>query len=367
MITKLNLQKHILPILPICSYSGKAIFFCLILASAFCPKLLQSQDLHFSQFNHAMQNINPALVGVMKPDYRISSVYRSQWQSVPVPYLTFMGSFEMKYYLPGHEEGFFAGGLLFNYDQAGDARYRLTQLGLSLNYSRVLNDNYILTGGFQYGRGQRALDISQLRFANQYDGEKFDPNRSTRENDLSGNGFSYSDFSAGINVHIKSDRGRLGSSSGNVGIGVFHLNRPALDFYNSQSSRLPFRFTIYSNGWLNFPNLDRMDFYLAAFGQLMGVYNEGIVGGDVRYFLSEEKEKKIAVSLGLYYRFVGINDALVPMVKFYYQDWTVGLSFDVNLSELRVATRGRGGPEISAIYSITKVKPLKEFRACPLF
>lgn len=328
---------------------------------------MKTQDLHFSQHYHAFQNINPALAGVMKPDYRVSSIYRSQWQSVPVPYLTFVGAFDMKYYLPGHREGFFGGGLIFNYDQAGDAKWTLSQLGLTLNYSRALNDENIITGGFQVSRGQRSLDVAALTFANQHDGERFDPTLPTRETNLNQNGFGYTDIAAGFNWNFKSRRSALGQSSGNLGLGVFHINRPAQDIFNTASSRLPFRFTLYSNGWLTFDNIEKFDFYLSAQGQMMGAYNEMIFGGDARYYLSEKGADIKAISLGVHYRFIGLNDAFFPTIKLYYQNWTFGFSYDVNLSEFSVATQRRGGPEITAIYTVTKVKPLKEFRACPLF
>ncbi len=329
----------------------------------------QAQDIHFSQYYHSPQNLNPALAGVMAADYRFSSLYRSQWQSVPVPYVTYTGSFDMKYFLPKHRDGFFGGGLLFNYDQSGSAKWRLAQLALTANYSRALNDQNILTAGFQVGGSQRSLNIGDLTFANQHDGEQFDPNRATGENNLQDNGFSYTDISAGINWNFTRLAGRTnGKSSGNLGLGVFHVNRPGLGIYSDSRPQLPFRFTIYTFGWTSFPNIEKFDFFYSAFGSLMGSSNEGMVGGDVRYHLEDSKSgKKVALSIGLHYRYMGLNDALFPVVKVFYEDWTVGFSYDLNLSEFRVATQGRGGPELSVIYTITTVKPLKEFRACPIF
>ena len=59
-----------------------------------------AQDLHYSQFYHNPQNINPALTGVFAGDKRIIANYRSQWSSVPVDYLTFSGAYDMKLYHP---------------------------------------------------------------------------------------------------------------------------------------------------------------------------------------------------------------------------------------------------------------------------
>ena len=47
---------------------------------------VQSQDIHFSQFNEAPLLRNPALAGLFSGDIRLQSVFRTQWQSVTVPF-----------------------------------------------------------------------------------------------------------------------------------------------------------------------------------------------------------------------------------------------------------------------------------------
>jgi hypothetical protein len=47
------------------------------------------QDIHFSQFSGSLLNISPGYTGMFNGDYRLSAIYRSQWQSVPVSYSTF--------------------------------------------------------------------------------------------------------------------------------------------------------------------------------------------------------------------------------------------------------------------------------------
>ncbi|MEO6357893.1 MAG: type IX secretion system membrane protein PorP/SprF, partial [Ferruginibacter sp.] len=46
------------------------------------------QDIHFSQFFETPLLRNPALGGLFSGDIRLQSVYRTQWQSVTVPYQT---------------------------------------------------------------------------------------------------------------------------------------------------------------------------------------------------------------------------------------------------------------------------------------
>ena len=49
---------------------------------------LRAQDIHFSQYNGSLLNLNPAFTGFFDGDYRVNGIFRSQWQSVPVPYKT---------------------------------------------------------------------------------------------------------------------------------------------------------------------------------------------------------------------------------------------------------------------------------------
>ena len=60
-------------------------FVCLLLGANY----FYGQDIHFSQFSGSLLNISPGYTGMFNGDYRLSAIYRSQWQSVPVSYSTF--------------------------------------------------------------------------------------------------------------------------------------------------------------------------------------------------------------------------------------------------------------------------------------
>ncbi|HEY0039687.1 MAG TPA: type IX secretion system membrane protein PorP/SprF, partial [Flavisolibacter sp.] len=57
-----------------------------------------AQDIHFSQFFEAPLYRNPALAGIVNGDYRIQTVYRSQWNSITSAYKT--TSINAEYKLP---------------------------------------------------------------------------------------------------------------------------------------------------------------------------------------------------------------------------------------------------------------------------
>jgi len=70
-------------------------FFC-----AFSITEVEAQDPHFSQFNAAPLQLNPAMAGVYEGQFRVGINYRDQWGSVlgPVPYQTSNVSFDFRVY-----------------------------------------------------------------------------------------------------------------------------------------------------------------------------------------------------------------------------------------------------------------------------
>lgn len=321
----------------------------------------QGQDIHFSQFYHSPMNMNPALTGVFKEDIRFIGNYRRQWQSVPVPYLTFSGAFDLKYFHQRFSNGFFAGGILLNHDQSGDAEMKFTQITLSGSYTHQLNENNLLTLGFQFGTGQRSFSIDRLSFGNQFNGDIYVPTSNSREDFRNVNTF-YMDMSTGLNWHLQEEDQRYWL---NVGVGVFHLTRPDVSFFDGAESRLQRRLTTYAMG--GFQANDRIDVLLHAYGQQQGPSREIVAGTAFRYHLNQRRGKALAVQVGSAYRFIGTRDALIPSIEIHYNAWLLGFSYDLNLSEFRAATDRNGGPELAIIYTITKVKPLQEHKVCPIF
>ena len=92
-------------------------------------------------------------------------------------------------------------------------------------------------------------------------------------------------------------------------------------------------------------------------------YNEIVLNGQGKIYLNKNKERNIALHLGLGLR---LNDAWYPMVALTYKNLYAGLSYDFNFSNFDIATNGRGGPELSVIYRMTKV-PTGPFKPCPIY
>jgi len=70
--------------------------------------------------------------------------------------------------------------------------------------------------------------------------------------------------------------------------------------------------------------------------------------------------------LGSWLRFSNLTDAIIPYVGLDFNSFTLGLSYDVNISSLKTASQSMGGIEISLIY-IKRHSDGRKGVPCPKF
>ena len=216
---------------------------------------VNAQDIHYSQFGYAPATTNPGLTGIFRGKFRAISNSRQQWRTVPVNYLTFSASADVK--LPNRNQmknGFWAVGASFNYDRAGLARLQNTNLNFNLSYTHRLAEKVFITAGAQSGIARRDFDINPLLFNSQYDPTTSSGNPDLPPNEIFQNFENdFADFSAGINLRIQDFSNceivntLKNRSSIDIGVGVFHLNRPDQAFNEVRGPRaeLPMRISPY--------------------------------------------------------------------------------------------------------------------------
>jgi type IX secretion system PorP/SprF family membrane protein len=311
-----------------------------------------AQDLHFSQAPLHATFQNPALTGVFDGDWRASGHYRSQWETVPVQYRTGSAATDLKSRAIGKNG--LALGLLLAQDQAGDALLRWTQVGLQLSALHALDKTQVLSAGFGLQGIQRSFDASALKFNNQWDGDLFNPDLSSKEVLNNQSGIKAS-LSAGINWHFQDPINR---TKVDAGIAGFHLNRPSLHFKSDLPSELPRRMGAYVQAYLQ--RNEWLDWFFFTQYQQMGSAREVLSGTGVRYWLDDETALQLTGASRW-------KDALIPALQVQFRQWTVGLSYDVNYSPFKVATRRRGGFEVAVVYTSLPVKPIKDLKVCPTF
>lgn len=278
-----------------------------------------------------------------------------------MPYLQVAGAYDIR--LVTNKEYFtpWSTGLLFNHDRAGDAKLSLSHLGLTSSYAHRLNPakRNFLSFGAAIGVMQRAFQPDALRFDDQYSiKEGFQEVNLTQEvfdrtNRIMG------DVSGGINLHLQADSARSGLD---IGAAIFHFNEPKKNFSDEKIERLQSRNSLYLLGRLQVSK--PVDLMLSTSFQFQGPNREAVLGLGGVYHLSNRRLRETALQLGFYYR---PGDAISPAAGFYYRDWQVQLSFDLNTSPLREATLHRGGPELSVIYILKHVPNIRHCKSCPTY
>ena len=322
----------------------------------FCGKM-QSQDLHYSQFYNSPLNLNPALTGIFNGDQRFTASVRDQWRFVPIPWFTFSGAYDFR--LPTDSEKQFIGlGVNVNYDRQGDSKLTLASLNIAGSYSRVLSKNHVLSGGLLLGIANRGFDTRNLTWDKQWTGDTFDPSAGSGES-FDVQGVTFLETAAGINYRLqKTSRTKM-----DIGVSAFHLVQPTTTFYNTDNKKLPANVTFAMIGTIQL--VQSLDLQLHGMHQMQTTYRETVFGGLGKIYLNSARGKETELHVGFGYRTAG---SYIPTLALKYKEWYASLSYDIDDTEFnQILSNNRGGPEIHVRYIITKVKPLKDIKLCPIY
>ena len=309
------------------------------------------QDIHFSQFFNSPLNLNPGLIGSFNGEFRFVGNQRTQWSSVTTPYVTYGLSADAKeiYKTP------FSVGLSIYRDIAGDSDFSTLHIALGGAYRLYLKDStQTLNFGLQPSFTQRSINYAKLEFDNQYNGSQYDASLGNGEN-FANSGRTYFNLHGGAVWSYRIAQRK----SITAGISLFNLFTPKQTFFNDQSIELQQRFVFHASGLIQIT--DKVDALPAIQFQTQHKFKEIIVGGRAKYHLNNGNYK--AAYAGIWYRNA---DAAYLSIGLDYSDFHFGVSYDINLSSLNVASNYRGGFEFAVIYILQRYKPdLRRYKACP--
>ena len=326
-----------------------------ILSTVYCF----GQDIHFSQYTYSPLTLNPALTAAYK-EMQGTLNYKQQWRSVKA-YRTEEVTFEMKLnqrtwkkldkYTDTFKKKLIKGlafGLNFFTDKAGDGSMRILQGNLALCYHTALSEQNTLSMGLMGGIVQRSMTPGSLRWNSQYASGVYDPGVNPGEN-FGNLAYIYGDYSAGILFSHGTESSYMTANDQkffNIGGSVSHLTQPNQS-YMGGGDRLYMKYTAHTNVLIGIKN-SLFSLAPSALYMLQGPTQEITFGMMVKYKLKEESKytgiiKNSVFSAGCFYR---NKDAIIPYVLLEMDKYTLGISYDTNISGLTAATTGRGGIEI---------------------
>ena len=324
-----------------------------IVLTAFAFSVTKAQDIHFSQFYMSNLTLNPAAAGAFK-DVDVTANYRSQWGSITTnPYKTMAVAGDFRLHNKW-KKGIIALGFNVFQDQAGDGNLSTLQANLSLACHIKLDLHSMISAGLNGAFGQKSINYNNLTWDNQYVNGAFNAQNPSLE-PTRGNSFFYPDFGAGVMYQYNRSEMYI---SGNdklhfdLGFSVAHFNQPSISFANTANELLYMRYAMIANVLIGIKNtplsiVPGMVFYR------QGPTQEIQAGSMLKYTLKEHSKytgfiSSAALNVGAYYRW---DDALVVTGLIELSSYSIGLSYDANLSKLLPATTARGGFEIALRYT----------------
>jgi type IX secretion system PorP/SprF family membrane protein len=298
-------------------------------------------DPHFSQFYATPLNLNPALTGLNYGKIRASGIYRSQWGSL-IPFNTYGFSLDMAAGKKSENKNFGGIGLNITNDGAGTNSLNSFNGFLSLAFHKTLGSkgNSYLALGFQGGLAQKSITTASLSAQNQWVAGQGSDATVTNGETFSGASISYPDFNAGLFWY-----NYLGEkNSVFLGFSSFHLTQPTATFLGG-TEKLTRRYLVH--GGSRFAVAKKINLLPNAIYMMQNGLSELNIGTSMEFDFSQSPKFR-AVSIGGWYR---NTDAIIASIAFELVNFNIGLSYDLSTSDIKSATSGNGGFEISLTYT----------------
>ncbi len=314
--------------------------FLLLFAGCFIGQFVISQDFHLSQYDAAALNTSPALTGMFEGKHRVHMHYRSQWTAVSTkPFTTGMISYDNRINTK------WSWGVHAINQRAGAASYNAAQILPSLSYNIPLTKSkfHRLALGVSAGAFHKSFDQNALTWGSQYEataqGGQFNTGLSSGES-FQNASVIRPDFNAGAMYFFSAPGARINPF---IGASVFHLSTPDESFLGTES-RLPMRTLIHAGARVGIT--ERLSVLPKVFFQTQEGAQEITASALAHYHL---RGPDVFLIGGFTYRNA---DAAIVDIGAKWGQWQARLSYDFNVSTLKVATNGRGATELSLTYII---------------
>lgn len=327
------------------------LFLCALLSFS-----VSAQDIHFSQFNETPQLLNPGATGVYNGYMRGIINYKNQWAAMGNEFNTIAASFDIPMFDYNERKAHLGTGLNFFNDKAGDSKMGLTQVNLCLAGILPVSKESKFSVGLSVGGAQTKANLSSLQWGNQYDGTGFNTTLNSGEN-TGVPTFWYIDLGAGMYYEYSKGKNTLDRKEEKrfaIGVAYFHINQPKMKFLSIEE-KLYSKWVININGHFDRTGT-KLSILPSAICFLQGPNMEITAGCALRYRIRNGTKitgfySETGIAFGVHYR---LKDAIIPSVTFQMKDFSIGVSYDVNVSTYKEASKMNGGYEISLKYHLLK-------------
>ena len=125
------------------------------------------------------------------------------------------------------------------------------------------------------------------------------------------------------------------------------------------------RLTINGGGY--FPSTrSGLTLYLSGLYNSQATASEFVFGGALEISVSADENNPVNMYIGAWARINNVSDAVIPYLGLDYGSFSLGMTYDTNISSFKVASHGLGGMEVSLIYTFEKTDHSSEDKVqCP--
>jgi type IX secretion system PorP/SprF family membrane protein len=320
---------------------------------------LYSQTLHYTLYQFAPTQLNPALTGAFEGTFRVGGIYRDQWS-------TAASSFSAGYKSPlfyvdvplirGFRKTDWVGaGVTFYRYQAGALKFRDSAglLGVAYHLGFGKDAKTVLSIGGQFGSASRKTGFfDDLDFRDGIIAGVSQEPKDERKG-------SYTSWNAGVNFSTSPNK----ESNFRLGVAAINLTEPNTSLGQGQSK---LDMTINAYAQYNRVLTDRLRMSPTIYYQTSGATSR--IAAQALFGALIKPEKNLVLNFGLGYQASDASD-LELILGAEINDLKIGFSFDANMSGLNDATNSLGSFELGVSYiaKIHKKPKVKPVIFCPRF
>jgi len=328
----------------------KKTFFLVLFVLSFSIQSIYGQDFIYSQYFGSQSYINPALTGLFDGDYKLSSVYRSQWSAYGTNFQTLSVNAEGSFFKEKLNGSYVSIGISgFRDDMASVITNDMGRLNAS--FTKKIGDlvpSYLSVGTYI---GMSSLNLNSNFFTTPDDISENFAKRSIQNFDMG----------VGANYQIVFPS----TTSVFFGASVSHILPMRVSYLNNSVTKEKL-INVYTSARIKAS--EKINFIPAVLFSYQNPNKQLNVGTNIQFYFGDYAENNSSIHFGSFIRF-GNNafDAWILQSRFDYRGLSIGASFDANMNELKSVTNGFGAWEISIAY-VGLLKTKKNSRSeCPAF
>ncbi len=215
-------------------------------------------------------------------------------------------------------------------------------------------ESHYLVVGAEAGLAQRSIDFLKLRWGTQHDGDGgFCNGCPSLEESFDQDNFLFADAGAGLLWFSVFDE----NNNLYLGAAYHHLNRANQSFNSNEEDFLYSRFTIHAGG--EFEIAPKFGLVPGVITMFQGPSFQVNSGTSFKFLLGSGRggfSNYQAFYLGSWVRISNkvetgiLTDAVILSTRFDYNQFSLGFSYDVNVSALKPASSNNGAFEFALIY-----------------